>query len=181
MHIPTARVLGASQGCGPAGRGYPPVACCTAEAVIWEAHATHSLYAWWHLNHHPRRWSYLFLVPAAEVEKKKANFCMWFSFDKDAECYNLILFAILNCSLSGVITQIVPLNIYSWQIFWVYGMQIKHEPCMEYKIMLRSASSIRWNDELHMLLSCNLSCVLLNDKWNGIPTPFVVTPARQFC
>lgn len=53
---------------------------------------------------------------------------MWFSFDKDAECSSLILFAILNCSSSGMITEIVSLNIiYSCWILPVYGMQIKYD------------------------------------------------------
>lgn len=37
---------------------------------------------------------------------------MWFSFDKDVECSSLILFAILNYSSCGMITEIVSLNIF---------------------------------------------------------------------
>lgn len=34
--------------------------------------------------------------------------------------------------------------------------------------MLHFASKIRWNDELHVIPSCNLSYVLMNDKWERI-------------
>lgn len=34
--------------------------------------------------------------------------------------------------------------------------------------MLHFASKIRWSNELHMTPSCNLSYVLMNDKWKRI-------------
>ena len=125
LHVFAACIFGASWCSGSTARGLLPAACCATGAAVQGSRAAHSCCAWWHLNHDQRRWSHLFLVPAAEVEKKKAGFCMWFSFDKDAECSSLILFAILNCSLSGMITEIVSLNIiYSCWILPVYGMQI---------------------------------------------------------
>lgn len=70
----------------------------------------------------------------------------------------------LNCFLSGMITEIVSLNIiYSCWILPVYGMQIWSVYVGQDNSSF--AAKIRWSDELHMIPSCNLSC--LNGMTNG--------------